>query len=578
MAKQKKAHQQTKQTITSGPSTAQLNKKSNFNLEEKVCISLLLFLIILIYIIRSKFSLIPFERDEGIYSYFGKLILEGKIPYKDFFEIKFPGLFYFYGFMVYVFGATVEGMHTGFMYLNIATIIIIYNTSRLLFSPIAGIISATTFAFVSLTATLSGFTVQSEHGVAFFISLGVLFYALSKKYNKWYWYGLMGFAMGSSFMIKTNGVFLCLWGGLIIILDFLFTKPKNIKQSCLNLLAYVSGGVLIVLIFFFIMYTKGVFNEMIYYTVEIPKKYIGNVPFDIGYSYFKNARDSIVQNHKFFWVHSVLAIVLCLVKSVDYKLKFFGITLLAFSFLTIVPGFYFYGHYWIQAIPGVSIVAGLSYHSIISFLKKTFNNKYTGIKYIYISIFILLTYSHVSALKPYYFSPNYDLILRVVYGNNPFPEAMKIGNFINANAKPEDNLVLIGSEPQIYFYTNKKCPSPYAYFTALVNNTPEHKKMQREFVADVEKAKPKYLVYFNHPISLLVQPNTDKYIFDWAYKYFNDYYNVVGIADMIDGQPTKYLWREQVAGYKPVSQNVIYTFERKPEPAPTSALTPETNK
>ena len=174
----------------------------------------------------------------------------------------------------------------------------------------------------------------------------------------------------------------------------------------------------------------------------------------------------------------------------------------------------------------------------------------------------MLTYSHINANKNYYFRPNYERILRTVYGSNPFPESMEIGNWINANSKPEDNIVLLGSEPQIYFYTKKHSPSRHAYFAAIVDNVPQHKEWQREFVKDVEKANPKYLVYFNHPISLFVQPNTDKYVFEWANKYVSSNYHLVGLVDMIEGQHSNYLWREQIGNYKPVSQNIIYVYER----------------
>ena len=163
----------------------------------------------------------------------------------------------------------------------------------------------------------------------------------------------------------------------------------------------------------------------------------------------------------------------------------------------------------------------------------------------------------------YYFHPNYEFILRHVYGNNPFPEAKKIGDFINANSKPEDNIVLIGSEPQIYFYTKKKCPSRHAYFAAIVDNIPEHKVWQREFVADVEKVKPKYFIFFNHQISLFVQPNTDNYVFTWANKYIQDNYKLCGLVDMIDGQRSTYILDESAQRYQPKSQSYIMIFERK---------------
>ncbi len=532
--------------------------------EEKVCSVLLAILIVLIYTIRSKFLFMPFERDEGIYSYFGTMVLDGKIPYKDFYEFKFPGLFYFFALIVKLFGATIKGMHTGFMYVNIITILMIYYASKNLFSPVAGIISATTFAFVSLTPNLSGFTVQAEHGVALFISIGLFFYSRTKIKDKWYNFLLMGIAMGLAFMVKTTGVFLALWGGLIIITDFLFTKkPKKIKPFFINLLCYSAGGLSMIGLFFTIIYFKGSFKEMFYWIFDYSRSYGNLMTLDEGLKYFKYTKDAILQNHKFFWMNSVLAIGVCLFRSINFKLKALAVTLLAFSFFTIVPGYFFYGHYWIQIIPGLSIVAGLTYHCIITSFENKVKLGKLNLRYIYLGIFAILTFNHINALKSYYFHPNYELILRQVYGNNPFPEAMEIGNFINANSKPEDNIVLIGSEPQIYFYTKKKSPSRHAYFTALVTNVPMHKDWQREFVKDTEKAKPRYVVFFNHSISLMVQPNTDKYVFEWANKYIAENYKVVGVIEMADGQMSTYTWKEAAINYQPKTPSYVLIFERK---------------
>lgn len=541
-----------------------INKTSNINFlsEDKISIYLLLVLILLVYVIRSKFVNIPFERDEGAYGYYGKLLLEGKIPYKDFYEQKFPGIFYFFGLMVAIFGDTVRGLHTGFTFLNIATIVLIFLASRKLFSPFAAIISATTFAIVSLTPNLSGFTIQSEHGVAFFTSLGLFFYANALHTKKWFYYLLMGLALGTAFMVKTSGMFMVLWGGIILIINWLFEKDKKIIDLVKTVSIY-SGGVFFVIgVLFLIIYLKGAFSDMIFWTYEIPKNYVSKVPFEEGKKYFGYTKDAILQNYKFLWYHGIFAIFLIVIKSIDFKTKLFAITLAFFSSMMIVPGFYFYGHYWIQLIPGLSILAGLTFHCIINIFN-SFKLKSPYIKYAYLTIFAILTYGHLNKLSAYYFHPNYERILRNVYGNNPFPESMEIANWINANSKPEDQIVLFGSEPQVYFYTKKKCPSRHAYFAAIVDNVPQHKEWQREFVADIEKTKPKYFVFYNHGISLFVQPNTDKYVFDWANKYLTENYQLVGLVDMVPGQHATYAWREQLNGFKPQAQEQIYVYERK---------------
>ncbi len=566
MSKTQTADKKKNEMPGAGNSFTLFGKKFHFSREEQVCSALLIILLMVVYAIRTNFLLMPYERDEGFYSYIGTLVLDGKIPYKDFFEVKFPGLFYFYGMMVSIFGDTVKGMHTGWMYLNMLTLVILYFASKKLFSPIAGIVSATTFAIVSLTPNLSGFTVQAEHAVAFFISLAILLYSFARNSQKWYHYFMMGLALGCAIMVKTSAIFLCLWGGVVILSDFLFTRPLKIKTLLVNGISYALGGGTVIGIIFLVIYSQGAFDDMIYCAVEAPRKYISGMPYEEGVKYFKYTRDLIVQNYKFFWVHAILAAGVFLVRSIDLKIVVFGITLMAASFLTIVPGYFFYGHYWIQMLPGMAIAAGLTCFGITTLLEKVIKTGKFKLRYVYLVVFGMVTVNHVMTQKSYYFHPNYDMILRQVYGSNPFPEAMEIGNFINANSKPEDQIVLIGSEPEIYFYTKKRCPSRFAYFTGLVTNTDQAKDGQREFVKDVEAAKPRYLVFFNHPISLLVQPDADRYVFEWANKYITEGYDLVGCIEMKDGFASSYVWKEQLANFKPNSQNQIYIYERKKAP------------
>ncbi|MBA3663135.1 MAG: glycosyltransferase family 39 protein [Bacteroidetes bacterium] len=545
-----------------------INKYLHLTREEKVSYGILLGVIFLVVLIRSNFFNIPFERDEGAYGYYGKLLLEGKTPYKDFYEQKFPGIFYFYGMMVGLFGETVSGIHMGFMLLNIGTIILLFAASRRLFSPLAGAITAITYAIVSITPNLSGFTIQGEHGVAFFVSLGIYFYSITLKNKTWKYFFLMGLALGGAFMTKTSGMFLVLWGGIAIVIDFFLDGDKRTAKEFFRRTLIYSGGVFLVIgVLFFIIAMKGSFNEMIYWSYKIPKRYVSRVPWEDGKKYLEYSYQAITKDYKFFWTHAAFALIVIVLKNITWRMKLTIITLIGFSSLTIFPGFYFYGHYWIQILPGLSILAGLTYFAFENTVRTRAGLKSPNVKYIYVSVFIIATLMHLNKNKDYYFNPNYERILRNVYGNNPFPETAKIADYINANSTPEDNIVSIGSEPEIYFYTKKHCPSRHAYFSALVDNVAEHKVWQREFVRDVEKAKPRYIIFYNHPISLMVQAGVDQYIFEWYNKYVTENYTIIGLVDMIEGYTSTYVWKEQLNTYKPQAQNLIYIFERKPMPA-----------
>lgn len=538
-------------------------RKFTFTQEEKICGILLVAVILLVALIRSKFLLIPFERDEGGYSYYGKMLLAGKVPYKDFYEQKLPGIFYFYAAIIAIFGSSVSDLHTGFIVVNIITILALYFSAKMLFSPITGLITAVTFAIVSITPSLSGFTVQSEHGLALFASIGLLFYVLSRNNNKWYWYLLMGLALGTGFMVKTTGLFMMFWGGLILILDFLTSKEKVFKLLFKQVFFYVFGAAIVIGLLILSVYVRGSYNEFVFWVFSINKYYANRITFEEGMKYFGYSRDAIVANYKFFWMQSIAAFFLLFLRSIDLRTKLFILSIGFFSFVAIVPGYYFYGHYWIQILPGMAILSGFTYYAVTKTLKDRFKLTSPTIKYSYLAIFGILVLTHLNKNRSYYFNPNYELIMRQVYGNNPFPESMEIANYLNKLLKPGDQIAVVGSEPEIYIYTNTQAPTQHVFFSTIVAGIPEHKKLQREFSSEIEKAKPKYFLFYRHNVSLLVQANVDQYVFEWANKYLTENYRVIGVVDMPDGQlRSTYAFGEEAQTFQPKGQNVIYVFER----------------
>lgn len=548
--------QPKKQAVNSGARSAPVN-------DSRYYYFVLAAVLLLVYSIRSNFYEIPFERDEGAYGYYGKLLLSGKTPYVDFYEQKFPGIFYFYALMVGIFGATVKGLHIGFMVLNMGTIVLLFAAARRLFGNAPAVVAAATYAVVSMTPNLSGFTVQSEHGVAFFSALGIFLYTCTRARPRWYWFFVMGLAMGAAFMVKTTGVFLALWGGLAVLLDFFFQPHRNLKEFSVRVLAYSIGGLLVIAMFFLVMFLKGAFDEMVFWTFEVPRKYVSLVKWEEGKTYLKMTYQMITENYKVFWFLAYGAALCVFAKFMNWRQKLVLLSLFVFSALTIFPGFFFYGHYWIQLLPGLAIATGLTAYMILQLAGRFVKWNPGKLAYVFTAIFLILVLVHVNKNKDYYYHPNYDLVMRKVYGNNPFPEAKRIADYIKANSKPGDGLVSIGSEPQLYFYTGIDCPSRHAYFTSLVFNSTEHKTWQREFVADVEKASPRYIVFFNHPISLMVQPNTDRYIWEWYDQYIKNY-NLVGAIEMPEGYVnSNYYWNADLANFKGQSQIAIYVYERK---------------
>ena len=159
------------------------------------------------------------------------IVLDGKTPYLDFYETKPPGIFYCYAFITSLFGPTLEGSHLGFMVLNLLSVLFIFRSAALIFKERIGLVVATAFAFSSMNPYLSDFTTQSEHIVTLFVSSGlfVLLKGLQRESMPYYFFS--GILFCAAMLVKQNGAFFALFGGLAVISHHLLGENRNWKKD-----------------------------------------------------------------------------------------------------------------------------------------------------------------------------------------------------------------------------------------------------------------------------------------------------------------------------------------------------------
>ena len=112
--------------------------------------------------------------DEGWYLHSGRLVTEGKLPYRDFFFTQPPLLPYFYGSVLRCIG---EGYYGGRMlsfFLLMASMGILWKISRDLSGPVGGAV-ATALVGLNLFAIMQGCSVMTPSLAMFFILASVYF-------------------------------------------------------------------------------------------------------------------------------------------------------------------------------------------------------------------------------------------------------------------------------------------------------------------------------------------------------------------------------------------------------------------
>jgi hypothetical protein len=522
-------------------------------------------IICLIAYIRSNFLNVPFERDEGSYAYCGNIILDGAIPFKDIGSQRLPGVFYSYAVMVAIFGYTLKSLHIGFIILNIISAIIIFLIGRRLFNNAAAIACALSWALLSMNMGISGFTIQSEHIVALFALAGIYFLIKYFDNKSYYLIALSGLFFSFAFEVKQTSFFLGLFAGLLLVGKQFFVKDREYKQIILSVLIFSAAVILPVALDLFIVWKRGGWEDFNYWFFDIRKEYSSVISFDQGIEYLKMSWPGMYNNYKFIWIVSAIGSLTIFLTSVKWWVKLAVLGFFGFGFLTVMPGNHYYGHYFLQWVPTVCISAGAFFFSVEEIIKTRFNLKAAS-RYIALGILVLASFSNISALKKYYFNTNSTQLLRQVYGLNPFPESKVIADKLNTMMKPEDKLAVFGTEIQMYFYTNKISPSRFAGSGALLEfPIKKAEEWQKEFMSDVEKANPRFLVFYSHPISWLAHPNVNNLIFPWFDKFSAEKYNLIGYADMYDNM-TNYVWAPNIdlVNSPPKSQYKIFVFERKP--------------
>ncbi len=527
--------------------------------------------------IRSNFIDIPFERDEGSYTYCGKIILDGAIPFKDIGSQRLPGVFYVYAFMVWLFGYSLESMHIGFMFVNVLTIIVLWYLAKLVFDNFTALITAASFVLISMIPDVYGFTTQSEHLVALFGFTGILCLVLWFRNEKWYWLVLSGVLLSIAFQVKQTSVFYAGFCGILFLYHYFKVRPVKWKEMILKGLIFFGSFLVPVLFSLFVIWKQGAWADFHIWFFDVSKTYTSVISFSDGLDLLGSELVLIGQGYSLLWYLSLLGIGLTIYLKMDTFKKLFMIGLYIFCFITVMPGNHYYGHYFLQFTPAVALSVGVCIYGIMRVLKEK-AKLWRSAGIIATLVFVFAAGNNISKMSEYYFNPNFFKVLRAVYGINPFPESKVIADKLNTVLKPEDKIVILGTEVEVYVYTNKLSVSRFAGSGALVEfPVAQYKDWQREFIRDVENAMPRFLIFYGNRYSWMQHPKAENLIEPWFNTFANQHYDLYGYADMYSNI-TRWAWTPNIdmVNDPPKSDFKVYIFEKRkvpvqPIPAPAPA-------
>ncbi|MBI2686508.1 MAG: glycosyltransferase family 39 protein [Acidobacteria bacterium] len=480
----------------------------------------------------------PFERDEGEYAYMGQLMLEGVPPYAIAANMKFPGTSAVYAIFLALFGQSITAVHIALLLINAATIWLIYLLGRkLLSSPGASLAAAAAYAALSSGWSLMGMWAHATHFVVLPATAGLLLFLHWQdrpRPSTLIWSGIL---FGVSVLMKQHGILFAAFAAILILRGH---KDRGTLQTVRDSALFGGAAILPFLVMTATLWRAGVADQFWFWAFTYASQYASAMPLAAGLKMLFDSLRHITLANWAIWIAAGAGAVILWREG-----RFLILGFLLTSFLAICPGLYFREHYFILMLPAVALCAG------------------AAAKFSYPALWAVTAVILFSVFEQgeFLFQVSPMTATNAVYGANPFPEALEIAKYIRSHTAKEETIAVLGSEPEIFFYAQRRSATPYIYMYPLMEAHPFAREMQEGFIRDIETKKPQYVVIVNVATSWLRAADSATLLFDWWSKYAPQNYRQVGIADILP-EGTNYRWDSASAGYQPRSAANVVVFKR----------------
>src|SRR4029450_9399002 len=424
--------------------------------------TLALIVVGLVIAIRIRLLGIPLERDEGEYAYAGQLILQGIPPYKLAYNMKFPGPCAASAVIMSIFGQTITGIHLGLLSANIATIILLFFLGRQLINSTVGLAAAMSYAVLSVSPSVLGFAGHATHFVLLPVLGGILLLLNATNRHGFGRLFASGFLFGLGVLMKQPAVFFALFGTLYLVSSDLrrrFRRGKILLRGVI----FSAGVILPIGITSFLLWHIGVFDRFWFWTIDYARQYGSLVPFSQAPRiFFYSAKEVLVAGWP-IWTLAGIGLVAGLWEQRTRPTAVFLLAFLCVSAFALCPGFYFRLHYFILVLPAVSLLAGVA----ISRLSDLSVDRSIVVPFIPILILGFALTWPILAERKFFFEASPADASRIIYPESPFAESIRTGDYLRKHSNPSDTIAVLGSEPQIYFYSNRHSATGYIYAYGL---------------------------------------------------------------------------------------------------------------
>ena len=457
--------------------------------------------------------------------------------------MKLPGTYVAYAMSMAVFGKTSIGVHIGLALVNAATIWLMFLLGGKLLDTAAGVAAAVTYALMSLSPDVLGLAGHATHYVVLPAVGGILLLLRAVETRAVKFHFAAGILFGVAFVMKQHGVFFGIFGGVFLIWERCAPRllglgngglgsrhlPRRRAREATTLdwtalfkeLSVFSAGCLLPYVGICLwLWLAGVFPQFWFWTVTYGSKYASGLPLVKASDVTSATLRAVVGPNIVFWLLPwVGALMMWWDERLDANRRFLITALFLFSLASISVGFYFRQHYFILMLPVLAVLIGVAVSRSVLLLRGDQS----------VELFLALGVMMVAVIATgavligngaVWFTITPKKAVEDIYGSTVFGDTRDAAELIRANTPPGARIAVIGSEPEIYFYSGRRSATGHIYTYALMELHPYALTMQEEMIRQIEEAKPEYVVFVQNHFSWLTRQESEMKIFTWWQTYW----------------------------------------------------------
>jgi hypothetical protein len=449
-------------------------------------------------LLRVPIADIPLERDEGEYAYIAQRWLQGEIPYRDNFDQKPPGAFLAYLVFLRVFGSSPAALHWGAQVYSLGTLVFLFFLGRHLLSVQAGTVAALFYAVMAADPVVFGNAANTEVLLVLPMAGAAFGTVAAVERDSVAWAFVTGIAGAASVLCKQIAAF-----PLAFLLLWLLLRGQ---RRWVLAGAVVAGGIALTVPVVGYFALHGAWREFYDCVIGYNLTYTADIPWSHYPRRFWPVSRGLVVS---FWPVYLLAGLAAVNAFLGAWLRgtrqrhrafLFLLGWLGATFLGAATGGHFFPHYFIPTFLPIALLAGAGLVGLTATIRSP---SMRAVAPVAIAGGVVLA---TVLLKPqYYLTWGGEAKCRGIYGgHNLFGQAPAVARFLASQSGPGETVFILGSEPQIYYYAERKCASRYIFVYPLMSSTnyEDTLRRQQEVMRELRENDPEWVLTVFIPNSL----------------------------------------------------------------------------